>query len=115
MKSSCYIEIIKNYFKDGKEFGVNISYVLPDDDYGTAGAVGFARDFLDETFIIVSGDLVTDFNFKTIYNFHQEKKSSLTIALTPVENPLQFGVVIASEDGKIQKVNMNFPHIKHHF
>jgi mannose-1-phosphate guanylyltransferase/phosphomannomutase len=96
-------DVIKDYFKDGKEFGVNISYVLPDDDYGTAGAVGFAREFLDETFIIVSGDLVTDFDFKTIYNFHQEKKSELTIALTPVENPLQFGVVIASGDGKIQK------------
>jgi mannose-1-phosphate guanylyltransferase/phosphomannomutase len=96
-------DVIKDYFKDGKDFGVNISYVLPDDDYGTAGAVGFARDFLDETFIIVSGDLVTDFNFKTIYKFHEEKKSKLTIALTPVENPLQFGVVIASDDGKIQK------------
>ncbi len=96
-------DVIKDYFKDGKDFGVNISYVLPDDDYGTAGAVGMARDFLDETFIIVSGDLVTDFDFRTIYNFHQEKKSNLTIALTPVENPLQFGVVIASEDGRIQK------------
>jgi len=96
-------EVIQDHFKDGKEFGVNISYVLPDDDYGTAGAVGMARDFLDETFIIVSGDLVTDFDFKTIYSFHQEKKSELTIALTPVENPLQFGVVIASPEGKIQK------------
>ncbi|QOG11461.1 sugar phosphate nucleotidyltransferase [Arcobacter sp. FWKO B] len=96
-------EVIKEYFKDGKEFGVNITYFLPDDDYGTAGAVGFAREFLDETFIIVSGDLVTDFKFSEIYDFHKQKKSKLTIGLTPVENPLQFGVVIANEDGEIEK------------
>ncbi len=96
-------EVIKEYFKNGKDFGVNITYFLPDDDYGTAGALGFARDFLDETFIIVSGDLVTDFKFSQIHKFHKQKKSKLTIALTPVENPLQFGVVIANKEGKIEK------------
>ncbi len=96
-------EIIKNHFKDGKDLGVNIQYFLPDDDYGTAGAVAFARDFLDDTFIIVSGDLVTDFDLKAIKKFHEKKKSKLTITLTPVENPLQFGVVIANEDDRIEK------------
>ncbi|MCK9472790.1 sugar phosphate nucleotidyltransferase [Sulfurimonas sp.] len=96
-------EVIKEYFKDGEDLGVNITYFLPDNDYGTAGAVGFARDFLDETFIIVSGDLVTDFKFSKIYEFHKQKKSKLTIALTPVKNPLEFGVVIANKQGKIEK------------
>lgn len=96
-------DIIKNHFKDGKDLGVNIQYFLPDDDYGTAGAVAFAREFLDETFIIVSGDLVTNFDFKKILKFHEKKKSQLTITLTPVENPLQFGVVIANEEDRIEK------------
>ncbi len=96
-------EIIKEHFGDGSNFGVKITYVQPDDDYGTAGAVAFARDFLDETFIIVSGDLVTDFDFKKIKKFHEKKKSQLTITLTSVENPLQFGVVIASQDNRIEK------------
>lgn len=96
-------EIIKNYFKDGKEWGVEITYYQPDDDYGTAGAIAFARDFLNETFIIVSGDLVTNFDFKKIEKFHKEKKSKLTIGLTSVENPLQFGVVIANKNGEIEK------------
>ena len=96
-------DVIKNHFKDGSDLGLNIQYYLPDDDYGTAGAVGFAREFLDETFIIVSGDLVTNFKFDEIYDFHKAKKSKLTISLTPVENPLQFGVVIANKEGKIQK------------
>ncbi len=96
-------EIIKDYFKDGSEFGVKINYVLPEDDYGTAGAVKCAQEFLNETFIIVSGDLVTDFDFKKIIDFHQSKASKLTITLTPVEDPLQFGVVITDQHGKIQK------------
>jgi mannose-1-phosphate guanylyltransferase/phosphomannomutase len=96
-------DIIKEHFKDGKDLGVNIQYFLPDDDYGTAGAVAFAREFLDETFIIVSGDLVTDFDFKKIKKFHEKKQSQLTITLTPVENPLQFGVVIANEEDRIEK------------
>lgn len=96
-------EVIKEYFGDGSSLGVKITYVQPDDDYGTAGAVAFAREFLDETFIIVSGDLVTDFDFKKIAKFHNKKKSKLTITLTRVENPLQFGVVIANEDDRIEK------------
>jgi mannose-1-phosphate guanylyltransferase/phosphomannomutase len=96
-------EIIKNYFGDGSKWGVTIHYVLPDDDYGTAGAVGFGREYLDTTFMIVSGDLVTDFDFKKILKYHKEKRSKLTITLTSVENPLQFGVVIANEEGKIEK------------
>ena len=96
-------EVIKNHFKDGSKWGVKIHYVLPDADYGTAGAVGFAREFLDTTFIIVSGDLVTDFDFKKIIEYHEKRNSKLTITLTSVENPLQFGVVIVDEDGKIEK------------
>lgn len=97
-------EIVKNYFQDGKKWGVKISYILPDADYGTAGAVGQARDILKgEPFIIISGDLVTDFDLKEIISFHKKKKSLLTIALTPVENPLQFGVVITDKNSKIIK------------
>lgn len=96
-------EIVKDYFKDGKDFGVSIEYVLPDDDYGTAGAVKKAEPFLNDTFIIVSGDLVTDFNFEEIIGFHKAKESKLTITLTPVVDPLQFGVVITDENSRIQK------------
>ncbi len=96
-------EVIRDYFKDGSDWGIKINYVLPNDDFGTAGAVGCAREFLDETFIIVSGDLITDIDFKRVALFHKEKNSKLTITLTPVEDPLQFGVVIANEEGRIEK------------
>lgn len=97
-------EVIKAHFGDGSHLGMNISYVVPDDDYGTAGAVKLAqKEIGDDNFIIISGDLVTDFDFQKIFDYHAEKKSKLTITLTSVENPLQFGVVIANEDGKIEK------------
>jgi len=97
-------EIIKDYFKDGSDFGIKISYVTPDDDYGTAGAVKLAQELIgDENFIIISGDLVTDFDFQKIFDFHSSKKAQLSIGLTSVENPLQFGVVIANEDNVIEK------------
>lgn len=96
-------EVIKEHFGSGEDFGVSISYVTPDDDYGTAGAVGQARELLDETFIIVSGDLVTNFDLTKVIDFHNEKSSQLTITLTPVENPLQFGVVITDENHQIQR------------
>jgi len=97
-------EIIQDYFKDGSNFGIKITYIVPDNDYGTAGAVNLAKDAIDDdNFIIISGDLVTDFDFKKLFDFHKKKKSKLSIGLTSVENPLQFGVVIANEEDKIEK------------
>ncbi len=97
-------EIIQDHFKDGSDFGIKISYVVPDGDYGTAGAVKLAQELIgDDNFIIISGDLVTDFDFKKLIDFHESKKSKLSIGLTSVENPLQFGVVIANEDDVIEK------------
>ncbi|MDH4944908.1 sugar phosphate nucleotidyltransferase [Sulfurimonas sp. C5] len=97
-------EIIKEYFKDGSDFGIKITYVLPDEDYGTAGAVKLAQEYIgNENFIVISGDLVTDFDFRNLFAFHKEKKSKLSIGLTSVDNPLQFGVVIVNEEGIIEK------------
>ncbi|WP_457743746.1 sugar phosphate nucleotidyltransferase [Sulfurimonas sp.] len=97
-------EVIQDYFKDGSDFGIKITYVVPDGDYGTAGAVKLAEEYIgDENFIIISGDLVTDFNFQKLFDFHKKKKSKLSIGLTSVENPLQFGVVIANEENVIEK------------
>jgi mannose-1-phosphate guanylyltransferase / phosphomannomutase len=97
-------EIIQEYFGDGSKFGIKISYLIPDDDYGTAGAVKLAEDLIgNENFIILSGDLVTDFDFAKIFDYHKAKKAKLSITLTSVENPLEFGVVIANENGKIEK------------
>ncbi|MDF1552310.1 MAG: sugar phosphate nucleotidyltransferase [Deferrisomatales bacterium] len=94
-------EVIQEYFGDGSRFGVNLTYVLPDDDYGTAGAVKCAERHLDSTFLLCSGDVVTDFDLAAILAFHRTRHAPVTITLTSVPDPLQFGVVITDAEGRI--------------
>ncbi len=96
-------ETIRHFFGDGSEFGVSITYVTPLDDFGTAGAVKAAAKHLDERFMIISGDLLTDFDLSKALNFHEQKQAQATLALTPVADPLQFGVVITDNEGRITK------------
>ncbi len=93
--------IIKNFFRDGSEFGVKITYVTPLEDMGTAGAVKCAEKYLDQRFVIISGDLLTDFNLNKIVAFHADNGAKATITLTSVKDPLQFGVVITDKDKRI--------------
>lgn len=93
--------VIKNFFRDGTDFGVKITYVTPLEDMGTAGAVKCAEKFLDERFLIISGDLLTDFNLQKVIDFHEENKALATITLTSVKDPLQFGVVVTDKEKRI--------------
>ncbi|HAD82382.1 MAG: hypothetical protein A2509_08380 [Candidatus Edwardsbacteria bacterium RIFOXYD12_FULL_50_11] len=96
-------ESISDYFGDGTGFGVKIEYIRPDSDYGTAGAVGMARELLKEPFIVISGDLLTDFDLGGIIAFHNKKKALATITLTRVANPLEYGIVITDQDDRISR------------
>ncbi|HEY5672747.1 MAG TPA: mannose-1-phosphate guanyltransferase [Malonomonas sp.] len=96
-------ETIKKFFGDGSEYGVEITYVTPLEDLGTAGAVKAAARHLDERFMIISGDLLTDFDLGAAIAFHKEKQAQATLTLTPVPDPLQFGVVITNPEGEITK------------
>jgi mannose-1-phosphate guanylyltransferase/phosphomannomutase len=96
-------ELIEGYFGDGSEFGVRMTYVAPTEDYGTAGAVKNAEAHLSGTFLVISGDLLTDFDLGAALAFHRERGADLTIVLTRVENPLQYGVVITEPDGRISR------------
>ena len=96
-------EIVKNFFGDGSEFGVHITYVTPLEDFGTAGAVKAAAKFLDERFLIISGDLLTDIDLSQVVRFHEKNQAGATITLTAVKDPLQFGVVITDKQGRITK------------
>jgi len=94
-------EIIQDFFRAGTHLGVKIKYVKPDSDYGTAGSVKAAAEFLTEPFLVISADVLTDFDLKEVINFHREKEALATMVLTRVENPLSFGVVITNQEGKI--------------
>jgi mannose-1-phosphate guanylyltransferase/phosphomannomutase len=96
-------DVIMSHFGDGSLFGVNIQYRKAEADYGTAGSVRNAKDFLNERFLVISGDVLTDFDLTAAIHFHQEKKAKATLLLTRVPNPLQFGVVLTKEDGTITR------------
>ncbi|CAN5747841.1 mannose-1-phosphate guanyltransferase [soil metagenome] len=92
-------EQITSYFGDGARFGVSMQYVTADADYGTAGAVRNAADLIgDDRVIVISGDVLTDFDLGVAIRSHEERGAEATIALTAVENPLAFGIVILDEE-----------------
>lgn len=94
---------IRDYFGDGSEFGVKISYATEETPLGTAGSVRNAMEHLTERFIVISGDVLTDIDLGAIIDFHARNGAMATIGLAHVDNPLEFGIVITEEDGSIER------------
>jgi mannose-1-phosphate guanylyltransferase / phosphomannomutase len=97
---------IRDYFGDGSDWGVNMSYSVEDAPAGTAGSVKMAEQQLGlegERLLIISGDALTDADLSRLVEFHEEKGSEATMVLKSVENPLDFGIVITEEDGRISR------------
>jgi mannose-1-phosphate guanylyltransferase/phosphomannomutase len=95
---------IQGYFGDGSDLGVKIHYTVEDTPLGTAGSVKQAHELLkDDTFIIVSGDALTDIDVEKALAYHKSKGSLATLVLQHVENPLEFGVVITDDDGRVRR------------
>jgi len=96
-------ETIQDYFGDGQGLGMNIQYSVEETPLGTAGSVKQAQALLDDTFIVISGDAVTDLDLSAVIAYHREKEALATITLYRVANPLEYGVVIIDEEGRIQQ------------
>ncbi len=94
---------IRTYFGTGEEFGVRIVYAAEETPLGTAGSVRNAMAELDDTFLVISGDVLTDIDLGAIVAFHREKGALATIGLKAMDNPLEFGIVITREDGSIER------------
>src|SRR5215203_2073468 len=99
-------EEIQDYFGDGSDWGVNMRYSIEDAPAGTAGSVKMAEQQLGiegERLLIISGDALTDADLTQVVSFHDEKGPEVTMVLKSVENPLDFGIVITEEDGRISR------------
>lgn len=93
---------IEAYFGDGSALGIPMHYVVEDTPLGTAGAVKMAHELLaGDTFLVISGDALTDVDLSAIVRHHKEAGNDVTIALQRVTNPLEFGVVVTDENGRI--------------
>jgi mannose-1-phosphate guanylyltransferase len=100
--STCYKpRKIEKYFKDGRKFGVKISYITEDTPLGTAGAIKNAQNFFDGTFLVFNADILSDIDISEMIRFHREKRALATIAATQVDNPSDYGVIEHDENGYI--------------
>ncbi|MFW5435453.1 sugar phosphate nucleotidyltransferase [Paenibacillus apiarius] len=96
-------DVIRSYFGDGSDFGVQLHYFEENTPLGTAGSIKNAASFLDETFIVISGDALTDFNLRQAIQYHKRKHALATMVLTQVRSPLDYGVVMTDEEGKVTR------------
>src|SRR3954449_44384 len=94
---------VRTYFGNGEEFGVRIQYATEETPLGTAGSVRNAMDELDERFLVIAGDVITDIDLSGLVARHDEKNAMASIGLKSMENPLEFGIVITREDGSIER------------
>jgi mannose-1-phosphate guanylyltransferase/phosphomannomutase len=97
-------DVMRDYFQDGSDFGVQMTYAVEEDQpLGTAGCVKNIAELLDDTFIVISGDSITDFDLQAAIEFHKSRNSKATIVLYRVPNPVEFGVVITDEQMRIRR------------
>lgn len=97
-------ETIKDYFGDGSRCGMRLHYYTADADYGTAGAVKRGAALVDsDSYMVLSGDVLCDFNLQDVIAAHRQSGADVTITLTRVANPLQFGIVITGPDGRVTR------------
>jgi len=85
---------IKEYFGDGRQFGVNISYIEEDEPMGTAGPLNLLKGKINDTFILMNGDELKDIDLEDMFMFHKRNKGTATLALTTVEDPSMYGVAV---------------------
>ena len=95
--------IIRDYFGDGKEFGVNIDYVLEQKRMGTAGALSLLKERPSEPFFVMNGDLLTNVNFEHIFNYHMLHKATATMCVREYDYEVPYGVV-KMNDNKITAI-----------
>lgn len=96
-------QAIETYFGDGASLGIGIEYSVEESPMGTAGSVRLAGRRLQDTFLVISGDALTDFDLTGLVDFHRRRGAVATLALKSVDNPLEFGIVVTDEDGRIER------------
>lgn len=96
-------DVIRGYLGDGSRYGVRLTYCLEEEPLGTAGAVKNAGTYLDNTFIVLNGDIFTDMDLADMLAMHHEKKARATISLTRVDDPSAFGVVETDANKRVRR------------
>ncbi|SEF94522.1 mannose-1-phosphate guanylyltransferase / phosphomannomutase [Caloramator fervidus] len=102
--TTCYLSnFIIDYLGDGSKFGISIDYYIEETPLGTGGSVLNTGDFIDQTILVISGDVLTDIDLSKAIEFHKNKNSKATLILKRATNPLEYGIVITNSEGKIER------------
>lgn len=94
-------QIIKNYFDDGKRFGVHIEYYFEEEPLGTAGALFRIRDKLTEDFLLINADSIFDIDFKRFVKFHKDQGGLVTLFTHPNSHPYDSGLLVVDQDNYV--------------
>jgi mannose-1-phosphate guanylyltransferase len=92
---------VRNVLGDGSAYGVRLRYVEEPRPLGTGGALKFAEPLLDERFLMLNGDVLTDLDASAQVALHEQRGARATLALTPVEDPSAYGLVRTRPDGEV--------------
>ncbi|MCA1830682.1 MAG: NTP transferase domain-containing protein [Actinobacteria bacterium] len=95
--------LVRNYFGTGEDLGVSMTYATEEAPLGTAGSVKNARGALDETFLVISGDALTDIDLEKVVAFHQEREAMVTVVLSRQPDPLEYGIVVTDDEGRVER------------
>ncbi|MFC4330994.1 sugar phosphate nucleotidyltransferase [Streptomyces andamanensis] len=96
--------LVENHFGDGTDLGMRITYAHEDQPLGTAGSVRNAADALaGEPFVVISGDALTDIDLGAAIRSHQDNDALVTVVLTRVPDPLEFGITVLDEQGRVER------------
>lgn len=96
-------EAITNYFGNGVDFGVSITYSYEQQMMGTAGAAKKLEGFLNDTFFVIYGDVLTNVDYSNLIQFHRSRQSLLTLSLYHVSNPTEVGLVGIDAHGRVTR------------
>lgn len=105
-------ELITAFFGDGSKFGVKIRYLREDRPLGTVGALGFCKNALNESFLMMNGDVLTTLNYSDLINYHHRSGAIATIALNKRSTQIDFGVAEVQDDNTIVKY-VEKPKVEH--
>ena len=96
--------LVRNYFGDGEELDMVLHYANEEVPLGTAGSVKNAEDQLsDDSFLVISGDALTDIDLTALIAYHKEKGALVTVCLTRVPDPVEFGITIIDDEGRVER------------
>src|ERR671936_1462055 len=94
---------VRNVLGDGSQFGLRLRFVEEPEPRGTAGALKYAEDLLDERFLMLNGDVLTDIDLTAQLTQHEATGATGTLALVPVEDPTAYGLVRTHDDNSVKE------------